>query len=426
MLSPFDTLIDRRGSGALKTDALRERFTMYRNEDGKDDLLPMWVADMDFATPDFILDAIRQRLEHPVLGYTIEPEDYRPAIIDWVRSHHGWEIQPEWISYIPGVVKGIGTALNLFTNPGDSVAIMEPVYHIFRQVIEGNGRKVAQDPPQPSLQREGEDELPSSIDTNLSPSLCREGWGESSLPLCRGSRRGSWGSCASPAVFLLSNPHNPIGICWSREWLQALAHYCYEHHILVISDEIHADLALFGHKHIPFASVSEEAAMNSITFMAPTKTFNMAGIISAYSVIPNPDIRERYYSWLDTNELSEPNIFAPIATIAAYRKGEPWRQQLIHYIEQNILFTEQYLALHLPQVKVVRPEASFLVWLDCRALGLSHDALIDLFVNRARLALNDGEMFGHGGEGFMRMNVGCPRAVLQEALERLRDAVNSL
>lgn len=378
MLSPFDTLIDRRGSGALKTDALRERFPMYRNEDGKDDLLPMWVADMDFATPDFILDAIRQRLEHPVLGYTIEPADYRPAIIDWVQSHHGWEIQPEWISYIPGVVKGIGTALNLFTNPGDSVAIMEPVYHIFRQVIEGNGRKVV------------------------------------------GGKEGS------PAVFLLSNPHNPIGICWSREWLQALAHYCYEHHILVISDEIHADLALFGHKHIPFASVSEEAAMNSITFMAPTKTFNMAGIISAYSVIPNPDIRERYYHWLDTNELSEPNIFAPIATIAAYRKGEAWRQELIAYIEQNILFTEQYLALHLPQVKAVRPEASFLVWLDCRALGLSHDALIDLFVNRARLALNDGEMFGHGGEGFMRMNVGCPRAVLQEALERLRDAVNSL
>lgn len=374
MPSTFETLIDRRGSGALKTDALLERFPMYRNEDGRDDLLPMWVADMDFATPDFILDAIRQRLEHPILGYTIEPEDYRPAIIDWVQSHHGWEIQPEWISYIPGVVKGIGTALNLFTKPGDSVAIMEPVYHIFRQVIEGNGRKVV------------------------------------------GGKEGS------PAVFLLSNPHNPIGICWSREWLQALAHYCYEHHILVISDEIHADLALFGHKHIPFASVSEEAAMNSITFMAPTKTFNMAGIISAYSIIPNPDIRERYYSWLDTNELSEPNIFAPIATIAAYRNGEPWRQELIAYIEQNILFAEQYLAQHLPQVKVVRPEASFLVWLDCRALGLSHDALIDLFVNRARLALNDGEMFGHGGEGFMRMNVGCPRAVLQQALERLRDA----
>ena len=370
MLS-FDTLIDRRGSGALKTDALRERFPMYRNEDGRDDLLPMWVADMDFATPDFILDAIRQRLEHPVLGYTIEPADYRPAIIDWVSSHHQWQIQPEWISYIPGVVKGIRTALNLFTNPGDSVAIMEPVYHIFRQVIEGNGRKVV------------------------------------------GGKEGS------PAVFLLSNPHNPIGICWSREWLQELAHYCYENHILVISDEIHADLALFGHKHIPFASVSEEAAMNSITFMAPTKTFNMAGIISAYSIIPNPSIRERYYQCLDTNELSEPNIFAPIATIAAYRKGEAWRQQLIQYIEQNILFAEQYVAQHLPQVKVVRPEASFLVWLDCRALGLSHEALIDLFVNRARLALNDGEMFGHGGEGFMRMNVGCPRTVLQQALERL-------
>ena len=397
MLS-FDTLIDRRGSGALKTDALRERFPMYRNEDGKDDLLPMWVADMDFATPDFILDAIRQRIEHPVLGYTIEPEDYRPAIIDWVGSHHQWDIHAEWISYIPGVVKGIGTALNLFTRPGDGVAIMEPVYHIFRQVIEGNGRRALPSPP-----LEGGSRVPT-------PTLPVKEWGQE-------------GVCG-PAVFLLCNPHNPIGICWSREWLQELAHYCYEHHILVISDEIHSDLALFGHKHIPFASVSEEAAMNSITFMAPTKTFNMAGIISAYSIIPNPEIRERYYHWLDTNELSEPNIFAPIATIAAYRKGEPWRQQMIHYIEQNILFAEQYLAQHLPQVKVVRPEASFLVWLDCRGLGLSHEALVDMFVNRARLALNDGEMFGKGGEGFMRMNVGCPRAVLQEALERLVGCAN--
>ena len=397
MLS-FDTLIDRRGSGALKTDALRERFPMYRNEDGKDDLLPMWVADMDFATPDFILDAIRQRIEHPVLGYTIEPEDYRPAIIDWVGSHHQWEIHAEWISYIPGVVKGIGTALNLFTRPGDGVAIMEPVYHIFRQVIEGNGRRALPSPP-----LEGGSRVPT-------PALPIKEWGQE-------------GGCG-PAVFLLCNPHNPIGICWSREWLQALAHYCYEHHILVISDEIHADLALFGHKHIPFASVSEEAAMNSITFMAPTKTFNMAGIISAYSIIPNPEIRERYYHWLDTNELSEPNIFAPIATIAAYRKGEPWRQQMIHYIEQNILFAEQYLAQHMPQVRVVRPEASFLVWLDCRGLGLSHEALVDMFVNRACLALNDGEMFGKGGEGFMRMNVGCPRAVLQDALESLAGCAN--
>ncbi|MGN0235918.1 MAG: MalY/PatB family protein [Paludibacteraceae bacterium] len=406
MQTSFDTIIDRRGTGALKTDALRERFPMYRDENGKGDLLPMWVADMDFATPDFILDAIRQRLEHPVLGYTIEPNDYRPAIMDWVHSHHDWQIQPDWISYIPGVVKGIGTALNFFTRPGDGVVIMEPVYHIFRQVIEGNGRTVI--PLQLPLQRGSVGELLSTIEGNSTPSLRREGQG------------------GSLSVLLLSNPHNPIGICWSREWLQELAHYCYEHHILVISDEIHADLALFGHKHIPFASVSEEAAMNSITFMAPTKTFNMAGIISAYSVIPNPAIRERYYSWLDTNELSEPNIFAPIATIAAYRKGEPWRQQLIQYIEQNILFTEQFLAQHLPQVKAVRPEASFLVWLDCRALGLSHEALTDLFVNRARLALNDGEMFGQGGEGYMRLNVGCPRAVLQQALERLRDAVNSL
>lgn len=380
----FDKTIDRAGTGAVKLDLMPKLF-------GRSDLLPLWVADMDFETPTFIVDALKARMEHPVFGYTLEPADYWPVVQRWIRDHHQWDVRTEWLSYVPGVVRGIGFAINALTAPGERVIIQTPVYHPFRTTIEGNRRTVVLNPLK---ETQGEtfyemdfDHLESVID------------GAKMLVLC--------------------NPHNPAGITWRRDTLRRLAHLCHDHGVIVISDEIHADLALFGHKHIPFASVSEEAAMNSITFMAPTKTFNMAGIISAYSVIPNPSIRERYYQWLDTNELSEPNIFAPIATIAAYRKGEAWRQQLIQYIEQNILFVEQYVAQHLPQVKVVRPEASFLVWLDCRALGLSHEALIDLFVNRARLALNDGEMFGHGGEGFMRMNVGCPRTVLQQALERL-------
>ena len=380
----FDKIIDRSGSGDLKHEVLKERY-------GRDDILPLWVADMDFETPDFILDAMRKRMEHPIFGYTVQPEEYWPTVKKWIADHHQWDVKEEWMTYIPGVVRGLGFAINALTEPGDKIIIQTPVYHPFRTTIEGNGRCTVKNQ---LIETDGDNFYEMDFDNLLS--------------IIDGAK-----------MLVLCNPHNPAGITWSKETLQRLADICYEHNVIVISDEIHADLALFGHKHIPFASVSEEAAMNSITFMAPTKTFNMAGIISAYSVIPNPSIRERYYQWLDTNELSEPNIFAPIATIAAYRKGEAWRQQLIQYIEQNILFAEQYVAQHLPQVKVVRPEASFLVWLDCRALGLSHEALIDLFVNRARLALNDGEMFGHGGEGFMRMNVGCPRTVLQQALERL-------
>jgi cystathionine beta-lyase len=220
-------------------------------------------------------------------------------------------------------------------------------------------------------------------------------------------------------LLILSNPHNPAGICWKEETLRQLAHFCYERGIIVLSDEIHCDMTLFGHRHVPFASVSDEAAQCSITFGAPSKTFNIAGIVSSYAIVPNPMIRRQFYSWLEANEFNDPPLFSPIATIAAYRQGEAWRQQMLAYVEENIRFVEDYCHKHLPKIKPLRPEASFLIWLDCRELELDHDQLIDLFVNRARLALNDGAMFGPGGQGFMRLNVGTPRSILKEALERL-------
>jgi cystathionine beta-lyase len=234
-------------------------------------------------------------------------------------------------------------------------------------------------------------------------------------------------------LLILSNPHNPAGICWAKDTLLRLAHFCYEHHIIVVSDEIHSDMALFGHKHTPFASVSNEAAQISITFGAPSKTFNIAGIVSSYAIVPNDSLRRRFYTWLEANELNDPPLFAPIATIAAYQQGEDWRRQMLSYVEDNIHFVEDFCREHLPQIKPWRPQASFLVWLDCRALGLSHAALVDLFVNRAHLALNDGAMFfapqsnrptkgRTDAQGFMRLNVGTPRALLHRALEQLRDA----
>ncbi len=384
----FNQIIDRRGSGDLKHGVLKERY-------GRDDLLPLWVADMDFETPPFITEALQQRLQHSLYGYTVVPDELWITIIQWIHEHHNWQVRRQWLTFIPGIVKGIGMAINVFLKEDEKVIIQPPVYHPFRLTPEGNGRQVVMNPlkelPDGSYAMDFE-QLASVVDEK-----------------CR--------------LLILSNPHNPAGICWDAETLRRLAHFCYEHDIIVVSDEIHSDMALFGHQHVPFATVSEEAAQISITFGAPSKTFNIAGIVSSYAIVPNPTLRRRFYTWLEANELNEPTLFAPIATIAAYSQGEEWRRQMLRYVEENIRFVEDFFHAQMPQIKPLRPQASFLVWLDCRALGLNHDQLIDLFVNKARLALNDGAMFGPGGEGFMRMNVGTPRAVLQQALQQLSEAL---
>lgn len=387
----FNTIIDRTGSGDLMHGALLPRWH-------RDDLLPMWVADMGFAVCPDIIDAMKQRLEHPILGYTVEPEDYYPAIHDWILDHHQWSIHRRWLKFIPGIVKGIGIVCNLFLKPDEKVIVMPPVYHPFFLTPQGNHREVVWNP----LKRKEDGYYEMDFD-NLAQVYDEK---------CK--------------VLILCNPHNPGGICWDKETLIKLAEFCYEHHILVVSDEIHADLAIFGHKHIPFATVSDKAAQISITFQAPTKTFNIAGIISSYAIVPNEKIRKLFYHWLTANELDEAHIFAHIATIAAFRKGEEWRKQMLAYVEDNIKFVEDYCKEKMPQIRPLRPQASFLVWLNCCDLHLSHDQLLDLFIDKAHLALNDGEMFGPGGEGFMRLNVGCPRPLIALALSQLADAISHL
>lgn len=386
----FDKIIERRGTGALKTNVLEERY-------GNADLLPLWVADMDFETPQFITDALRERLEHSLFGYTVEPEDYRPAIIDWLAEHHGWKVEREWLSYIPGVVKGIGMAVNVFVKPDEKVIIQPPVYHPFRLTTEGNGREVVNNP----LREIGNGSY--AMDFEQLEAVADE--------KCR--------------MLILANPHNPAGVVWDRETLERLADFCYRHHIIVVSDEIHCDLALWGNRHVPFASVSPEAAACSITFGAPSKTFNIAGIVSSYAIVPNEDLRRRFFGWMEANEFNEAPMFAPIATIAAYRKGEAWRREMLRYIEGNIDFVIDFCERRLPGIKAWRPQASFLVWLDCRGLHLSHEGLVHLFVEKALLALNDGAMFGKEGEGFMRMNVASPREMIRRALEQLEQALAS-
>lgn len=387
----FDKIIDRKGTGAVKTDALKKVY-------GKEDLIPLWVADMEFETPDFIVEALRARLEHPVFGYTVIPDGYWDTVKAWIEGHHGWEVQTDWMTFIPGIVKGIGMVINALLEKDDKVIIQPPVYHPFRLIPQKNEREVVFNPLK---------ELPDGsyeMDFENLEAVCDS--------QCK--------------LLVLSNPHNPAGIVWSRETLTKLADFCHSHGIIVISDEIHCDMALFGNRHVPFASVSEKAAQCSITFGAPSKTFNIAGIVSSYAIVPNEELREKFFKWMEAIEMNAAHIFAPIATMAAFKHGENWRQQMLRYLECNIRFIEEYCSENIPQIRPLRPQASFLIWLDCRNLKLTHEELVDLFVSKAGLALNDGEMFNPGGEGFMRLNVGTSRDVLKEAMDRLNDAISTI
>lgn len=389
----FEKIIERRGTNCLKWDALKQRY-------GNPDLLPLWVADMDWETPDFITNAIRERLEHSIFGYSPDPEDYWPTVQKWIWDHHKWDVKREWLKFIPGVVKGIGMVINVFTEKDDKVIIQPPVYHPFRITPSGNLREVVNNPLKEVRKEDGTLSYEMDFD-NLSQVYDEK---------CK--------------VIIISNPHNPAGIVWDRVTLEKLAHFAYTQNLIVISDEIHCDLALWGNKHIPFATVSEEAEAVSITFSAPSKTFNIAGIVSSWSVVINEELRNKFYSWLSANEFDEPTIFAPIATIAAFKNGEAWRKEMLRHVEKNIDFVMDYCRQSMPQIEVVRPEASFLVWLDCRKLGLNGKELDDLFINKAKLALNSGHIFGNEGEGFMRMNVGCPQSIIKEALDQLQKAIS--
>lgn len=386
----FDKFIDRTKSGTLKFEVLKTRY-------GSTDLLPLWVADMDFETPGFIIEALRQRLDHPIFGYTVVPLNFWEIVADWIQSHHDWNVKTNWLTYIPGIVKGIGLAINRFTKPDEKVIIQPPVYHPFRLTPQGNGREVVFNPLR---------ELPDG-----SYEMDFENLAQVADKKCK--------------ILILSNPHNPGGIVWDKRTLERLADFCFEHHILVISDEIHCDMVFPPAKYIPFPTVSQRATDCSITFQAPSKTFNIAGIVSSYAIVPNDSIRRHFYTWLQANELNEPPIFSPIATIAAFTKGEEWRKQMLQYVEENIDFVQNYCKEHIPAIKPLRPQASFLVWLNCKDLHLNHEQLNDLFINKAHLALNDGEMFGPGGQGFMRLNVATPRSTLEKALKQLEYAVKA-
>ena len=385
----FDELIDRRNTGAVKTDLCKKMF-------GTDDLIPLWVADMDFRTPDFIIDAINNRCKHPILGYTVPDEEYFNSIIRWIDARHGWKLERNWLGFLPGIVPGLAFAVNALTQTGDQIIIQPPVYPPFIHVPSKNDRELIYNPLK-------------VVDGRFEMDL-----EDLEYKITDRTR-----------MFILCNPHNPGGRTWDADTLIKVAEICHKHGVLVVSDEIHSDMALPGNVHTPFASVSELAEQNSITYMAPSKTFNMAGLVSSSYIIPNGEIRKKFSDFMNNSELANGNIFAYVAAQAAYENGTEWLTEMIRYIQGNVDYIVEFLGKNIPQIKPMIPQASFLIWLDCAGLEMNSHQLQDFMVKEARLGLNKGTTFGPGGEQHLRLNIGCSREVLKQAMEQLKSAINS-
>lgn len=385
----FDEIIDRRHTDAVKVDALKEHW-------GRTDLIPLWVADMDFRTPPFVVNTIRKQLENGILGYTMKSPHWHSSIIKWLEERYQWLIEPEALTFTPGIVNGLALAIRCFTSPGDKVMVQPPVYHPFFLVTQQNRRDVVWSP----------------------------------LELEKGRYKMNMERFAQDVkgckLFILCNPHNPGGRVWSREELAEVARICNENGVLVISDEIHADLTLPPHIHCPFATVSEEAKSNSVVFMSPSKAFNMPGLSSSYCVIEDEGLRSKFQAYVSAGQMDHGHIFAFTTVAAAYSNGTEWLDQMLAYVQENITYVDNFLKEHTPKIKAILPQASYLVFLDCRDLGLEQKELAGFFGNNARLALNDGSMFGKEGTGFMRLNVGTPRSILKQALGQLSDAYREL
>lgn len=390
----FDEIIERRGTDCFKWDALQ---AMY----GRGDVTPMWVADMDFRSPDFVMEALRKRCKHEVLGYTMPSKGYWQAVTAWLEKRYNIQTIKESLHFIPGIVAGISYALLCLTQPGDKVLVTTPVYPPFLNLPKDSGRTLVCSPLKITNGR-------FEIDFDNF---------EQKIEDCK--------------VFIMSNPHNPAGTVWGEEVLRRVADICERHNVIVISDEIHADLTLPGHTHVSFSTVSDK----SITFMAPSKTFNIAGLGSSVCFIRDENLRKRFFCWLDALGVAGGNIFAFTAAEAAFAHGEEWLRQMLEYLNNNVQALDNHLKTRMPKVKAVLPEASYLAWLDFSAYGLTHEQLKNRLLNEAKVALNDGTTFGvrdHKGataeigkdyECCFRLNLGCPRTMLLDALNRIEKAL---
>lgn len=386
----FDQKIDRNQTNCVKWD---QRDTVF----GHADLLPLWVADMDFAAPPAVIDALKNRARHPIYGYSYPPPEFYQAVLEWMQKRHGWKLEKEWLLVTPGVVPALSLAVLAFTNPGDRIIIQPPVYGPFFNVVEQNGRQPVLNPLKEENGRYTMDF--AHLETVADPSV---------------------------KMLILCSPHNPVGRVWTPEELRWLGEFCLRHRILLVSDEIHSDLVYKNYTHTPIASLSTKLAPSTITCLAPSKTFNVAGLNTSIVVIPDQAKRDQFQKMKGALGMGMYNPFGLAAFTAAYQTGGPWLDQLILYLQGNLDYLLEFCAERIPLIKPVPPEGTFLVWLDCRRLPLSPQGLNEFLSREAKVGLNAGSAFGPGGEGYERINIACPRPLLTEALTRIEQAVNKL
>lgn len=385
----FDQIIDRSGNHSAKYDERKKKF-------GTEDVIPLWIADMDFKTAQPIINALKARAEEGIWGYTARPDSYFQAIRDWQKHRNGWEIDQSLMSFSPGVVQTISAMVKLFTPEGGSVLIQTPVYSEFYDMAEAWNRNVLENR---FLEKDGK----WTMD-----------WEDFEAKLQQAD------------LFLLCSPHNPLGIVWTPEELRRMAELCMRYHVVLFSDEIHSDLIFHGKRHTPVAALSPEIARYAVTGISGTKTFNLAGLQASTVIFPNQHMKEVFDRFWQRMDIHRNNAFSLTAMEAAFTCGEEWLEQLLPYISANFDFVVDYCAKHIPKIKTWAPDATYLMWLDCRGLGLDNQALHDFMIQKAGLGLNDGCSFGRSLNGFMRLNAACPRSTLEQAMKQLGTAVNSL
>ena len=385
----FDEIIDRGGNRSAKYDERAKKF-------GTADVIPLWVADMDFRTAQPIIDACVSKAEEGIWGYTSRPDSYFQAVQQWEQRRKGWTPDVSLMSWSLGVVPALSSIVRLFSGDGDKILIQTPVYSEFYDVAEAWGREVVENP---------------LVETDGKWSIDFDDFAEK-VKQCR--------------IFLLCNPQNPVGRVWKPEELRKMAELCVESGTLLVSDEIHSDLIFHGKRHTPTASLSPEIAANTITCVSATKTFNLAGLQASTTIFPNKDMKRAFEEFWGRMDIRRNNAFSCVAMEAAYREGEEWLDQLLPYISGNFDYICDFCAKNIPQIKPNRPDATYLMWLDCRALSMTNEELRDFFIHKAQLGLNEGYTFGHSLAGFMRLNAACPRSTLEKAMRQLKAAVDSL
>lgn len=382
----FDEVVDRRGTECKKWDTYPA------------DVIPMWIADTDFKCPEPVVAAMIKRAGHGIYGYPVNSSNFNKAIKNWQQKRFGWEIAEEWVEYTPAVVPAIVFAIRAFTQPGDHIVLQMPAYHPFHQIIPDNGRIIAGNE---LLLQDGHYVIDfADLEKKLSHPRAR--------------------------MLLLCNPHNPVGRCFTREELLKIGNLCIANQVLVVADEIHADIIYAGHRHIPFATLSEAIANNCIVCVNPSKTFNIAGVRTGAAITPNKALRTALHESVANNKAYGRTIFGTLPVEVAYNECDYYADQLVEYLQGNLAYMLDFFATRISAIQVVKPEATYLIWLDCRQLQMSAADLQKLFLEKAKVAMNEGSTFGPGGTGFMRMNIACRREVLEQALLRIETAVNGL